>query len=114
MKLVIASIHPTKLKAVRDALVHVEVERMTVCDAIGFGPRHEQTEMFRGHPCKKPLRKVLLEIVVNDDFLDRTVQTIVNAARTGSEGNIGDGKVFVLPVAQTIQIGGQETGPGAV
>ncbi|MFH1923295.1 MAG: P-II family nitrogen regulator, partial [Planctomycetota bacterium] len=54
------------------------------------------------------------EIVVNDDFLERTVETIANAARTGREGSIGDGKIFVLPAEEAIQISDASQGPGAV
>ncbi len=115
MKLVIAVIQPTKLKAAREALVKVGVERMTVCDAQGFGQQRGRTEMYRGHEYTTHLlRKIALEIVVNDDFLDRTVETLVNIARTGPEGSIGDGKIFVLPVDTAVQIGGKTRGPEAV
>jgi nitrogen regulatory protein P-II 1 len=60
------------------------------------------------------LRKIELEIVVNDDFLDRTIDTIAAVARTGPEGEIGDGKIFVLPVVEAIQIAGPITGKEAV
>jgi nitrogen regulatory protein P-II 1 len=71
--------------------------------------------MYRGHEYQTNLlRKVALEILVNDDFLQRTVETIVNIARTGTEGNIGDGKIFVQSVGDTIQIGGTVRGPEAV
>lgn len=115
MKLIIAIIQPTKLSAVREALEKIEVARLTVCDAQGFGRQRGRTEMFRGHEYSTTLlRKVALEIVVNDDFLDRTLDTIVNTARTGPEGTIGDGKIFVLPADQAIQINDGSRGPGAV
>jgi nitrogen regulatory protein P-II 1 len=57
---------------------------------------------------------VALEIAVNDDFLERTLDTLIGVARTGPEGSFGDGKIFVLPLEQAIQIGGQERGPGAI
>ena len=115
MKLVIAIIQPTKLDAVREALNKVEVNRFTVCDAQGFGRQRGRTEMYRGHEYKTTLlRKVLLEIVVNDDFLDRTLDAIIGVARTGPEGNIGDGKIFVVPMDETIQIGDGARGPGSV
>ncbi len=60
------------------------------------------------------MQKVVLEIVVNDDFLERTIHTIVHAARTGPQGNIGDGKIFVVPVEEAIQIEDGSRGPGAV
>lgn len=115
MKLVVAIIQPTKLQAVQEALAKVGVERMTVSDAQGFGRQKGHTETYRGVEYKTYLlRKVALEIAVNDDFLDRTLDTIISVARTGPEGNIGDGKIFVLPMDQAIQIGGQERGPGAL
>ncbi len=60
------------------------------------------------------LRKIALEIVVNEDFLDRTIETLVRVARTSSEGNIGDGKIFVLPLTESIAIDSLERGPSAV
>ena len=115
MKLVIAIIQPTKLSAVREALEKIEVARLTVCDAQGFGRQRGRTEMYRGHEYTTTLlRKVVLEIIVNDDFLERTLETLINAARTGPEGTIGDGKIFVVPADQTIQICDGARGPGAV
>lgn len=115
MKLVIAIIQPTKLNAVREALEKIEVARLTVCDAQGFGRQRGRTEMYRGNEYTTTLlRKIALEIVVNDDFLDRTVETIIHVARTGPEGTIGDGKIFVLPADAAIQIDTAARGPGAV
>ena len=115
MKLVIAVIQPTKLNAVREALEKIEVTRLTVCDAQGFGRQRGRTEMYRGHEYTTVLlRKIVLEIVVNDDFLDRTLSTIINVARTGPEGNIGDGKIFILPAMEAIQINDGSRGKGAV
>jgi len=101
MKLVIAIIQPPKLNAVREALEKVEVMRMTICDAQGFGT----TTL---------LRKVVIEVMVNDDFLERTIDAIVGVARTGSEGGIGDGKIFVLPAEETVLVSDGSRGPGAV
>lgn len=115
MKLVIAIIQPTKLKAVREALQKIEVTRMTVCDAQGFGRQRGRTELYRGHEYSTTLlRKIALEIVVNDDFLERTVETITAVARTGPEGTIGDGKIFVLPAETAVQMDDGGRGPGAV
>lgn len=115
MKLVIAIIQPTKLSAVREALEKIEVTRLTVCDAQGFGRQRGRTEMYRGHEYATTLlRKIALEILVNDDFLERTVDTIIHVARTGPEGTIGDGKIFVLPADATIRISDSSRGPGAV
>ncbi len=115
MKMIIAVIQPTKLNAVRNALNKLEVTRMTVCDAQGYARQRGRTELFRGHEYKTHLlRKITLEIVVNDDFLDRTIETISTVARTGPDGTIGDGKIFVLPALETIQLFGEVRGPEAV
>jgi len=115
MKLVVAIIQPTKLEAVRQALNKIEVTRMTVCDAQGYGRQLGRTAMYRGHEYKTHLlRKIALEIMVNDDFLDRTIETITSVARTGTEGEIGDGKIFVLPALETISIAGSTRGQEAV
>jgi nitrogen regulatory protein PII len=115
MKMIYAIIQPPKLQAVQEALQKIGVERMTVCDAQGYGRQKGQTAMYRGVEYKTNLlRKVALEIVVNDDFLERTLDTITSVARTGSEGNIGDGKIFVIPTDETYQIGGTASGPEAV
>jgi nitrogen regulatory protein P-II 1 len=115
VKLIIAIIQPIKLKAVQEALTRVGVERMTVCDAQGFGRQRGQTEMYRGVEYKaRLLRKIALEILVNDDFLDRTIETIEAVAKTGSDGNIGDGKIFVLPTLEVHLIGGGASGPEAI
>ena len=115
MKIIIAVIQPTKLDAVQEALHKIEVTRMTVCDAMGYGRQRGQTEMYRGFEYHTNLLgKVVLEIVVNDDFLDRTLETIIHVARTGPEGSIGDGKIFVMPVEEAIQINDGGRGMGAV
>ena len=115
VKLVMAIIQPTKLVTVRSALEKIGIESMTVCDAQGYGRQRGRSEFYRGVEYKTNLlRKVALEIVVNDDFLERTIETIESVARTGPEGNIGDGKVFVLPVEQVYEISGRAKGPEAV
>jgi len=115
MKTILAVIQPTKLKAVREALEKIEVTRMTVCDAQGFGRQRGQSGLYRGHEYTAILlRKIALEIVVNDDFLERTLETIASVARTGPEGTIGDGKIFVLPAEDAIRIDDGAQGPGAV
>ena len=111
----IAIIQPTKLQVVQDALRKLEVHKMTVCDAQGYARQRGQTVRYRGAEYKTDLlRKVALEIVVNDDFLDRTLEAIEQFGRTGPEGAIGDGKVLVLPVEEVIDIASETRGPGAV
>ncbi|HTQ37950.1 MAG TPA: P-II family nitrogen regulator [Pirellulales bacterium] len=115
MKFVIAIIQPTKLEAVRQALHKLEVTRMTVCDAQGNARQRGRTEMYRGHEYKTHLlRKIALEIMVNDDFLDRTIEAITTVARTGSDGEIGDGKIFVVPAMEAVSIAGSVRGPEGV
>jgi nitrogen regulatory protein P-II 1 len=113
--MVLALIQPTKLRAVREALARIGVERMTVCDAQGYGRQRGQQATFRGAEYKTNLlRKVALEIAVNEDFLDKTVATIASVARTGPEGNIGDGKIFVLPVEEVVRLSDVVRGPEGI
>ena len=115
MRLVLALIQPTKLKAVQEALAKIGVERMTVCDALGYGQQGGQRlDSEPGSGRTTLLRKVALEIAVNEDFLERTVDTISAVARTGSSGAIGDGKIFVLPVEEVIRLSDTIRGPEAV
>lgn len=118
MKLVQAIIQPQRLDAVLAALERIAVERMTVLDGVGFGRKSDDSgrasSPYDSLRPRKMLRNVVLEIVVNDDFEERTIEAIAQAARTGNHGRLGDGKIWVLPVEQTIQIGGREKGPGAV
>ena len=108
MKLIIAIIQPSKLEDVKAALTDVEVFRLTVVDCQGFGRQRGQTEMYRGREFTvNLLRKVQLQIAVNDDFVDRTVDAILTAGRSGEQGEIGDGKIFVSSIerAQRIRTG---------
>jgi len=115
VKLIIAIIQPTKLDPLREALVKIGVTRMTVCDAQGYGQQRGQTAMYRGHEYKTNLlRKIELEILVNDDFVERTIDTITHVARTGPEGSIGDGKVFIMPADSVVRISDVLQGPEAV
>jgi len=115
VKLIVAVIQPTKLQAVQEALNRVEVERFTVCDAQGYARQRGHTESYRGVEYQaKLLRKVVLEIAVNDDFLERAIEAITSVARTGNEGSIGDGKIFVLPLGDCLQIGGDQRGKSAI
>ncbi len=115
MKMIMAIIQPTKLRAVQEALYEIGVERITICDSQGYGRQRGQTSMYRGNEYRcYMLRKVVLEIAVNDDFVDKTIDTIQRAAKTGAEGNIGDGKIFLMPLDETIQIGPEQRGRSAV
>ncbi len=105
MQLIVAIIQPTKLSTVRDVLSDHGITGMTVCDAMGYGRQRGQRASFRGNEYRVDLlRKIMLEISVPDDKVESTIELIRRTALTGSEGQIGDGKVFVLPVAQAIDI----------
>jgi nitrogen regulatory protein PII len=115
MKFIVAIIQPTKLKAVQEALRRIGVSRLTVGDAMGFARQRGQDETYRGAEYKTNLlRKVSLEIAVNDDFVEKTIDCLMQVARTGGGGAIGDGKIFVLPMEQAVQISDDIQGPGAI
>jgi nitrogen regulatory protein PII len=115
MKLIIAVIQPTKLQVVEQALKRIGVTRFTVCDAMGFARQRGQTETYRGNEYATNFRrKVELEIAVNDDFLERTLDCLQELCRTGAEGTIGDGKIFVVPMEEAIQISDRVRGKGAI
>jgi nitrogen regulatory protein P-II 1 len=115
MKLIIAIIQTDKLEAVKQALTDVDVYRLTVIDCQGFGRQKGQTGVYRGHEFSiNLLRKLQLQIAVNDEFVEPTVNAILSAGRTGDEGQIGDGKVFVLPMEDCIRIRTGERGSEAI
>lgn len=115
MKLIIAIIQPSKLEAVKAALTDVEVFRLTVIDCQGFGRQKGQTEVYRGHEfAVNLLRKVQLQIAVNDDFVEPTINAIIKGGRTGEKGEIGDGKIFVIPLEDCIRIRTGERGKEAI
>jgi len=115
MKLIIAIIQPSKLEAVKEALTDVEVFRLTVMDCQGFGRQKGQTEVYRGHEFTvNLLRKVQLQIAVNDEFVEPTVNAIIKGGRTGEKGEIGDGKIFVLPLEDCVRIRTGERGQDAI
>src|ERR671924_2254978 len=114
MKLILAIIQPAKLEAVKEALSAVEVFRMTIVDVQGFGRQKGHTEVYRGHEFTvNLLRKVQLQIAVNDDFVEPTINAIIKGGRSGDTGNIGDGKIFVLPLEDCIRIRTGERGKEA-
>ena len=115
MKLIIAIIQPHRLEAVKQALADVEVFRLTVMDVQGFGRQRGHSEAYRGHEFAVDLlRKVQLTIAVNDAFLEPTIDAIVKAGRTGPAGEVGDGKIFVLPLEDCIRIRTGERGGEAI
>jgi nitrogen regulatory protein P-II 2 len=115
MKYIIAVIQPTRLEAVKEALSHIEVFRLTVSDVQGVGRQKGHTESYRGHEYRiNFIRKVKLEIAVDDKFAELTIQAIAQAARTGAEGKIGDGKIFMLPLEDVMRISTGERGSEAI
>ncbi|MEO0352372.1 MAG: P-II family nitrogen regulator [Cyanobacteria bacterium P01_A01_bin.15] len=102
MKQVIAVIRSSQLDKVKDALVNAGIVGMTVANARGFGRQKGQVQSYRGQTYKVDfLQKLRLEIAIADDQVDLVVQTIIDAAHTGE---IGDGKIFVLPVEEVYRI----------
>jgi nitrogen regulatory protein P-II 2 len=115
MKLIIAIIQPSKLEDVKTALSEVEVVRLTIMDVQGFGRQKGQTEVYRGKEISvNLLRKVQLMIAVNDHFVEPTISAIIKGGRTGPTGEIGDGKIFVLPLEDCIRIRTGERGGEAI
>ena len=115
MRYIIAIVQPSRLEAVKEALSKVEVFRLTVSDVQGLGRQKGHTEIYRGHEYEVNLvRKVKLEIAVNEDFVEPTVEAIIKGARTGEEGRIGDGKFFILPLDDGVRIRTGERGGEAI
>lgn len=114
MKLITAIIQPDKLDDVREALIAAEITRITVIRCTGHG-RAEETELYRGQKIVPNLiRKVRIEIAVNDNFEDIAVNAILRSARTGEKGKIGDGKIFVTDLPRCVRIRTGEEGGQAI
>ena len=112
MKLVVAVIKPFKLDDVREALAEVGVQGITVTEVKGFGRQKGHTELYRGAEYVVDfLPKVKVEVVVKDSEVDRCIEAIVKAAKTGK---IGDGKIFVTQVESVVRIRTGETNENAV
>ena len=112
MKLIIAIIQPHRLEEVKKELYKEEVNLITVSPVLGHGKQKGIAEFYRGvKETGNLLRKVRLEIAVNEDFVDRTVKAIIRGARTG---NIGDGKIFVVDLPRCVRIRTGEEGREAI
>jgi len=112
MKLIIAYIQPEKLNDVKQELYKNEILKLSVTNALGCGQQGGYHETYRGVDIEvNLLKKIRLEVAVNDDFVDQTVDAIVTAARTGK---IGDGKIFVIELAKCIRIRTGESGNEAI
>src|SRR3979411_3201549 len=115
MKMIVAFIRPEKLEAVQLALNERDVYLMTVTDVRGCGRQRGYTEVYRGTEfVVRLLPKLKLEIAVNDAFVEATLEPVVHAARTAETGQIGDGKIFVLPLDDCIRIRTGERGSDAI
>ncbi len=118
MKLITAIIRETQLDAVREALIEADITRITVSRVSGHGQQITE-EIYRGKKVVPNLvPKTRLEIAVNDEFVDVTVNTIIEAARSSNDGpgdgTVGDGKIFILPLEECIRIRTNERGPAAI
>jgi len=112
MKLIIAYIQPDKLSAVKQELYKKEIFKISVTNAMGCGQQKGYTEVYRGVDVEvNLLKKLRIEIAVNEAFVDDTIDAIILGAATGS---IGDGKIFVLPIERTIRIRNREEGAEAI
>lgn len=112
MQKIEAIIQPSKLDSVKDALVEIGVDGMTILEARGHGRQKGHTEVYRGREYSVDLLpKVKLEIVVTDEMVDRAVNAIISAARTGT---IGDGKIFISKIDEAIRIRNDERGEIAI
>jgi nitrogen regulatory protein P-II 1 len=107
-----AVIQPSKLEAVKDALIEAGVDGMTVIEVRGHGRQKGHTEFYRGREYTVDLLpKIKLETVINDELVDKAVQAIVTAAQTGK---IGDGKIFLTKISEAIRIRNEERGVAAL
>jgi nitrogen regulatory protein P-II 2 len=112
MKLVIAIIQPDRLEEVKEELYKAEIHLITVSEVLGHGRQKGVTEVYRGaKEAGNLLRKIRIEIAVNDSFLEPTISAIINGAKTGE---IGDGKIFVINLDECIRIRTEERGPTAI
>jgi nitrogen regulatory protein P-II 1 len=112
MKLIIAIIQPDRLESVKQELYKEEVNLITVNEVLGHGRQMGVTEVYRGvKEMGNLLRKIRLEIAVNEDFVERTIRAIIKGAQTGETG---DGKIFVLDLVECIRIRTEERGGQAI
>ena len=112
MKMVMAVIKPFKLDEVRDSLTELGIQGITVTEVRGFGRQKGHTEIYRGAEYEvNYLPKIKLELAIEDDLLDRVLETISNTAQTGQ---IGDGKLFVSALTTAVRIRTGETGSEAL
>jgi nitrogen regulatory protein P-II 1 len=115
MKYVIAIIQPERLPQVQKELYAADVNLITVTEVLGHGRQKGVTEVYRAYKeSGNLLRKIKIEIAVNEDFLEPTLSALSKGARSGEGGEIGDGKVFVLDLAECVRIRTGERGSEAI
>lgn len=114
MKLITAIIAENKLDEVREALILAEITRITVSRVSGHGRQHEE-EIYRGQKVvPNLLPKIRIDIAVNNEFVDITVDTIIKSAKSSDGGTVGDGKIFITPLEECIRIRTNERGGRAI
>jgi len=112
MKIVVAVIQPYRLEHVKEALYKADVHLMTVSEVLGHGRQKGVTEVYRAQrETGNLLRKLRLEIAVNDDFVEPTIKAIIEGGKTG---NLGDGKIFVYNLEECVRIRTEERGSEAI
>ena len=114
MKLITAIIQENKIDEVREALIDAEITRITVSRVSGHG-RQQEIEVYRGKKVvPNLLPKIRLDIAVNEEFVDITVDTIIRSAKSGDDGKVGDGKIFITTLDECIRIRTEERGSVAI
>ncbi|MDE2852515.1 MAG: P-II family nitrogen regulator [Acidobacteriota bacterium] len=112
MKYIVAIVQPDRMQEVLDLLEQKEIHLLTVSNVMGRGRQRGVSEIYRGHKeAGALLRKLKVEIAVNDDYVDIVIDAITRGAKTG---RVGDGKIFVMPLEETIRIRTGETGNVAI
>ena len=112
MKMIVAIIQPSKLDDVKEELYKSEINLMTISEVLGHGRQKGVTEIYRGaKEMGNFLRKIRIEIAVNDTFVESAVKAIIKGAKTGETG---DGKIFILPLDQAIRVRTEERGGIAI
>ncbi len=115
MKLIIAIIRENQLDQVRESLIDAEITRITVSHVSGHGRAKTNEEIYRGQVVIPNLvPNIRIEIAVNDDFVDRTCNAILNATKANEGGMIGSGKIFITPLEEVIRLRTGERGPEAI
>ena len=115
MKMIVAVVQPTRIEPLKEALANLGVQGLTVSSVQGAGRQKGHTETYRGHEYEVSLiPKVKVEVAVDDELAGAVVDAMTTAARSGGEGKIGDGKIFVSPLEEVVRIRTGESGVAAL